>query len=535
MPNAPGRGKTAVALFVDGLELKYVNLGMEGKKVKILETKTVPLVTKFEEKARMAAAEDGAGFGELAGMDAFATMAPTEGPTTREGETNASVLLSLLSEVDTRYSLSYALAEPAVTYHEFDTDFGLKGANLKKKLAAELTNVRTAPPLPDQLDTIPTATGGMLTVIREDGMHAYDLLLEISGFLGKKLPKLNIIDSADVALMNLVRTSYTLQEDEVTIIIYVGSEFSRLIFMQGNGYLHFAPIISEGFNSPNIDNTLYSRILLEQDNIGLTRIDRMLLAGDGHRVDLREAIAPQFPSAVVEYLLSPELDLGVVDEAVREDVVSEYAIPLATAWRALDPKREGFYGINLIPELVIEGQKAFKLAWHGWIVALLIIVSIVYFYTAILQQSSEIRAASELLGRRQVELNDLMLLRQQRDTLQFGIQRYVGATALYDSIAPGADRWSRILHYFSNSVEDLNSLWIYEIKRNDNPPNSLMISGRSVYRTRIPRLASLFEKATLKEVRTTTIRDKIIYEFDLIVEQLDKTELVPRDFGTTGR
>jgi len=535
MPNAPGRGKTAVALFVDGLELKYVNIGTEGKQVKILETKTVPLVTKFEEKARVAAPQEEGGFGELAGIDAFSTMTPTEEPTTREGETNASVLLSLLGEVESRYSLSYALAEPAVTYHEFDSDFGLKGLKLKNKLAAELTNVRTSPPLSDQLDTIPTATGGLLTVIREDGMHAYDLLLEIRGFLGKKVPKLDIIDSADVALMNLVRTSYTLQEEEVTIIIYVGSEFSRLIFMQGNGYLHFAPIISEGFNSPNIDNTLYSRILLEQDNIGLTRIDRMVLAGDGHRVELREAIAPQFPSAVVEYLQSPEIDLGLLDESIRGEVISEYAIPIATAWRALDPKRTGFYDVNLIPETVVEGQKAFKLAWHGWIVALLIIFSIVYFYTAILQQSSEIRAANELLQRRQMELNDLMLLRQQRDTLQAGIQRYVGATALYDSIAPGSDRWSRILHYFSNSVEDLNSLWIYEIKRNENPPNSLMVSGRSIYRTRIPRLASLFEKATLKEVRTTTIRDKIIYEFDLIIEQLDKTELVPRDFGTTGR
>ncbi len=32
---------------------------------------------------------------------------------------------------------------------------------------------------------------------------------------------------------------------------------------------------------------------------------------------------------------------------------------------------------------------------------------------------------------------------------------------VYDSIAPGSDRWSRILHYLANSVEDLNSLWIY--------------------------------------------------------------------------
>jgi len=53
-----------------------------------------------------------------------------------------------------------------------------------------------------------------------------------------------------------------------------------------------------------------------------------------------------------------------------------------------------------------------------------------------------------------------------------------------------------------------------------------VISGRSIYRTRIPRLASLFERATLQAVRTGTIRDKIIYDFDLLVEQLDRADLI---------
>ena len=333
--------------------------------------------------------------------------------------------------------------------------------------------------------------------------------------------------------MNFVRASYQLQDEEISVIAYVGNEFTRLIFMQGSNYLHFAPIISEGYNSPNIENTLYSRILLEQDNIALSRIDRILLAGDGHKVNLREALAPQFASAAVEYLTSAEIDVSDFEGSVGA-TLSEYAIPIAAAWRTLQPSHPGFYDINLMPNAILEEQKAFKLAWHGWLLAALSLVSIVFFYTSILSRSQEIRAAQELLRRRQTEFRDLEVLRQQRDTLMNGIARFSTAAAVYDSIAPGGDRWSRILHYLSNSVEDLNSLWIFKIQQAPNNPRSLTITGRSIYRTRIPRLASLFEKATLKAVRIVPIREKIVYEFDLQVDQIDKTDFIVPPKSRTG-
>ena len=145
-----------------------------------------------------------------------------------------------------------------------------------------------------------------------------------------------------------------------------------LIFMQGQNYLHFAPIISEGYESPNIENTIYSRILLEQDNIALTRIDRILLAGESHKVNLLEAIAPQFSSALVEYMKAPSLDIGEFEGSIGE-AVSEYVIPIMTAWRTLQPTLPGFYDINLVPHSVIESQRTLALAWHGWLLPFLLL------------------------------------------------------------------------------------------------------------------------------------------------------------------
>ncbi|MBF8293933.1 MAG: hypothetical protein HW389_478 [Bacteroidetes bacterium] len=524
MPYQPAQGKTAIALFVDGLELKFVQLSMKKGRVTLRDYKTVALVQKFEEK-QGAALEGGLQTEDVA-AESFGEPAITSEMTEQEGQNNAAVLLSILTDLpSSKYTVSYALSEPAVTYQEFESDSGLKGYKLKKHIAQELSAMRSAAPALDAIDFIPTAQGGLLSIVREDGMHIYDLLREIKPFIGNRIPRINLIDSADTALLGLVRGSYDQQEDEVSVLVYVGNDFSRLIFMKGKNYLHFAPIISEGYGSSNIENTIYSRILLEQDNIALTRIDRIVLCGESHKVSLRESLAPQFTSATVEYLQSPELDVSLYEGLIGE-AVSEYAIPIATAWRALDPDKKGLYSLNLCPVIITEGQKAFKLAWHGWVLALLIIGSIVFFSTSIETRSGEIRRENELLTRKKSELVDLEQLRIARSALQADISRFSNAYSVYDSIAPGSDRWSRVFHYLANSVEDLNSLWIYKVEKDVQNPGILKISGYSIYRTRISRLASLFERATLKQVRTSDIRGKIVYDFELIVEQVDKGDFV---------
>jgi Tfp pilus assembly protein PilN len=518
MPYQPGQGKTAVALFVDGLELKYVQLARKGKKISLRDYKAVSLVKRIEELK--AAPPEEAGFGDIASADVFGATAPAE--TAAEGASNASVLLGLLGEIPpNKYVLSYAIGEPGVSYHEFDTDFGAKGMKLKKRLVQELSATRSSPPAIDAIDTIPKVNGGLLTIVREDGLNLHDLLVELKPFLNNKIPNLNLIDSSDIALLNLVRVSYQFQEDEITVVVYVGHEFTRMFFMQGMEYLHFAPIVSEGFSSANIENTVYSRILLEQDNIALGRIDRILLAGEAHKANLRESLAGQFPSSQVDYIQAPELDLTMFEGSVGE-AISEFAIPIVTAWRTLEPKKPGFYDINLIPTAIVEGQKVFKLAWHGWLFALGIIASIVFFTLSINKRNVEIRQAADLLTKRKVEIEDLRALQARITMLNNEIEKLTGATVVYDSLAPGSDRWSRILHYLSNSLEDLNSLWIYKISKETNPPGAFRVLGRSIYRTRIWRLASLFERATLTEVKTTEIRGKTIYEFELLVEKVDK-------------
>jgi hypothetical protein len=524
MPYNPTQGKTAVALFVDGLEMKYAQLSLTAGNIVVRDIKTVSLVKKLEEK-KVAAATEEMGFGD-GGTDSFAEAGPVATPEVPGGANNATILMGLITDIpSTKFSFSYGISEPSVAYHEFESDWGLKGNVLKKRVMTELSASRQAPLKLDAIEIIPTATGGLNAVIREEGLMLYDLLQEIKPFYGQPLPNIKVIESSDTALMSLFRMSGDFGPEEISVLIYVGNEFSRLIFMQGNEFLHFAPIMSEGYNSTNIDDTIYRRLLLEQDSAGVSRIDRIILAGEGRKVNLQQSLVVQFPDLHIDYLRVPDINTSLFGEEGGE-IVSEYAVPISIALSALRPAFKGSYDINLLPDEIVEAQKAFKLAWHGWLVALLSVGSIVFFITQIQNQAAEIRSRGLELRARENELRDLVNLQVRTVRLNDSIRIYQSATALYDSIAPGSDRWSRVLHYLSNSVEDLNSLWITSIMPDKDNPKILSITGRAIYRSRIPRLVRLFESARLKSVKMSAVRGKVLYDFEIIVERVDLSDPV---------
>ncbi|HVN47683.1 MAG TPA: hypothetical protein VMU30_02560, partial [Bacteroidota bacterium] len=198
MPIQTGEGKTAVALFVDGVELKYVRLSAKGNNITLRDFKTVALVQKFEDKQGLAGTPEEAMTSDFSSSDAFASGAPIEPQ--GEGNTNAAVLFGLLNEIGNprKYTLSYAIVEPAVAYQEFESDFGLSGVKLKKRIIEELANTRTTPIPMDAINVVPTAAGGQLAIIREDGLPLFDLMTEVKSFMGDKIPNLKLINSVDV-------------------------------------------------------------------------------------------------------------------------------------------------------------------------------------------------------------------------------------------------------------------------------------------------------------------------------------------------
>jgi len=505
------RSHNVLGLFIDGLDVKLAHLTLRKNRVVVEDLASATLVTKFQESR---AVEEISASADAA--DAFAVpVATAEGTAGEGGDDNNAVLLGLLAKYPKgKYSLTYSLVEPSLYYHMLESDFGLKGKRLKSRILEELRSIRAFQPSEDAVDAIKTDEGNLLCVVREDGLSLINALEGIKGFIGNRLPMIPAIDSADIALMNMVRLNYDLQPEDVSVVIYVGVEFTRLIFMRGDHFYQFAPIIGEGYDSPNLQNTVYSRLLLEQDNLAIPRINRIILAGQCKRIGFKEFLSQQLPDQEIEYLLTPQLDTSMLG-AEDQDMVSEYAIAIGCAWKVLEPENKHLYKINLLPSEVREGQRVFKLAWHGYLLLVLLFGFTLLFTMQITQKNKEISELRSQLTLKESQRAENLTLSNSIMALEEQLGRYRASLALYDSLVPGSERWSKVLTQLSHGVEDLNSIWLTDF--NGTEAGAVNLNGYAVYRTRIPRLSTLFESALLQEVTVQSIREQTVYRYKIDV------------------
>ncbi len=514
MASVKGRGRTVLGLFVDGLDVKLAHLTIRKKRVAVEELRSATLVTKIAD--RKTAEDTGSSFGDS--TDAFSLSAPApaaEIGSDAQTEDNNAVLIGLLAQYPrNKYSLVYSLSEPSIYYHLMESDFGLTGKKLKSRILEELRNIRAFQPAADAVDSIKTDEGNLLCVVREDGMSLINSLENVKGFIGNRIPHIPVIDSADISLMNMVRLNYDLQPEDVTVIVYVGVEFTRLIFMRGDHFYQFAPILGEGYDSPNLQNTVYSRLLLEQDNLAIPRISRIVLAGQCRRINFKEFLSQQLPDQEIDYLLAPQLDTSALS-AEDQESISEFAVSIGAAWRTLEAPPEKVYSVNLLPASIKEGQRVFKLAWHGYLLMALLFLSTFFFTTEIARKSKQIKDMREQLILKESQRAENQTLSNSIQALEEQLSRYRASLALYDSLTPGAERWSKVMTQVSHGVEDLNSIWLLDM--NGGSDGAMLMNGFAVYRTRIPRMSSLFDNSLLKEVNVQAIREQTVYRYRIEV------------------
>lgn len=506
---------SAIGISVDGLSVKAAHLRREGGRIVLAGIETAQLKTRLGAEGSAGGESAAPSTEDVLGLAPAPTApAPESASPAQEGgeeETNSTALYGLLSRFPVAEStLAIGLMEASVALFDLKDLKNLKGKQLRRQVVEKVAAAKGgAPPLDDHIDSIQTGAG-VVALAHEDPLEVLGLLDELRPFFDRV--QVGLIDANEVSLMNLVRQTAP-RDDQVTAIVYVGGEFSRAIFVRGRDYLGLTQVINEGVHSPHVLNTLYSRVLFEQDTSHLPEINRIVLAGEARGVDAQTFFASQFPDAGVDYLIPSGIDLSPIDNQNR-DRISEFDIPIGLAWKALEPKNERFYPTNFLSRERKRLQNPLEIAWHGLLLVALIAATALFFGMKVWEQGRSIAVVQRAIQMKEQQVRENSVYVTLVDSLHQQIAWYQQNLALTDSLSSHYRAWSHFLGALSDGTHRVNSLWFTGL---NGKGEVIELTGRSIYRDRIPAIAWKLKETVVRKTTRSQIRTKEVYDFDLEV------------------
>jgi Tfp pilus assembly protein PilN len=337
-----------------------------------------------------------------------------------------------------------------------------------------------------------------------------DLMEEVNQFRSGNLD-LALMDTNELALVELVREIYKFEKEEVTAIIYIEEDFSRVIFLKGSEIYHITPIVHKGSTSPDVLDVIYSRIIFAQDQHFIPELNKILVAGHSSRLKAKYYFRQKFPYAITGYLNSKKIrsDLRFKDRGL---LFSRYAVPIALAWKALQKNTYTNKATNLLPEYVVEKQRLPKLAVHGYFLLAVMALTGFAFTLFISKKNAEIsRFRKEItVMQRQIESNtDLTERVRSFDTKIMEIEN---KTSVVDSFSKNHDDVVLFLQKLNGHIQQIGGIWITDLSKGGE---SVQLSGLSTRRESIPLLANALGGASLKKVTRSSMGSEDVFAFQM--------------------
>lgn len=324
----------------------------------------------------------------------------------------------------------------------------------------------------------------------------------------------------ETILLGLIRANYELDEGSITGIIQFGESKTRILFLKGNKLWIVAPVVIEGTKNQRFLNTVFSKILFQLDTGEVPSLDRLIICNNSLGETAIEFFEERFQDVdVTEFSFSEEI---FESESVSESSIPAFTNAIGAAWMASGFKKENFPKISLLPGYVNDRQKIFQLQWHGFLLLLCILLTPIvanYFYTNYASQINQLENEVNSLNS-QIRTLDPTVQRSEEVTNELNqIQAKLG---LLSELNQGTLRWSVNLDILNRGFNNVNSLWINSMSEGQN--GTVDLTGTAMYQNRIPRLANVFESATLLNVRSGTIREQEVFEFRYTIQSFVEDE-----------
>ncbi|MBN2208190.1 MAG: tetratricopeptide repeat protein [Candidatus Coatesbacteria bacterium] len=515
--------KEAIGLSIEGTDVKVAHIAFAHKGVilKRLEVAQLPgplgVASKEDEPEAGSLDAFEEAFGDSSQVSARLDQKAEEVRQRGEGESASSTLLGVLSGYNlTKAKIGVNLPEDAVSFYALSDTFAIKGHKLKKALIDMVSPKHDGAITPEMVDYIKAADNNLACLVCEHEPVFLEVLKELRPFLGQNKPYVGLIDSADTALMGLVRANHELVDGEITAIIYICADSTRIIVMKGREYVRVLPSIQEGANSQELSNTIFSKILFEQDEGGLPDVNHVILAGEADMPSMLGFFSEKMPEARVEIIKYGKFAGTEMEPSKIPAPLASFALALALAKKTLDPTNADYYKTDFTPDYLKEAQKPFKIAWHG-LLALLVIFSMSLLLVI---KGGYNYAEKQDLREDTFNHNRLTRLAQpllyEIDMLNEKIALFQAEMAQLASLAQDSHIWSESLQKLCDLTERCDSMWITSLASSEEI--GYVLKGKSRARENITALVSAYQNSYLDSVSRGKIRDYGLWDFVMRVK-----------------
>ncbi|MDD2228486.1 MAG: hypothetical protein PHY48_03635 [Candidatus Cloacimonetes bacterium] len=337
-----------------------------------------------------------------------------------------------------------------------------------------------------------------------DMLHDYQKSNHISIFF-------QLADANDIALTDYFAIAYESYLEKDTLLVYLGQEYRKAFLFKDRQWADTLKLqITQSIPEPEV---ISSKLALAIDSAQLKEPEVIVICGDMANAELVNEMKSQFPSARVELLEYHNIVVAMQsDEPFDMSILNQYTLPIALAYKALFPEDPRFTSSNFLPSRIIEGQKVFKIAWHGFVVLFLIFALALTITNLLLKETLHTRQAKfqkrDLdfrLAQKRNEAEEIQKIRTELDNQDKNIQ-------VLKDLLNDKNPWTETLNIANRAFSGQPQSWLTNLKVEGGV---LFLSGVTTRRGAIIEFAKAFPESQIHKVSHTIVRNKDLWTFEM--------------------
>lgn len=513
--------KSIACLYCEGTDAKIAVLSKEKTGIRIVRTASLTMSRVSQSTAQgrtNALAEiEKESMGSLTSDDlSFDSLEASDGVGQHhqlEDTSDVALFNSALSGLKvTNIDFIPIVTEPTVNYHHYE---GPLGTNKKKLIQAVVADILVSKGItaePDLVDIVSTNDKTSLALFLEGDIHCVGLINQLANYNNKRYLKIPTIKSAELALSYYVSKTNKFFPEDFSLIVYIGKEYSKLIFLEGQKLKHIGSTLDIGTKNLHTYDVYFSKILLEMENGGVPKLDNIIICGEDRSENLILSFFGTFPEANVTELKFDGFDTSLLNEEDAQNLAL-YAMPISVGIEYYDEIDKLHVGANFLPKYVQENQKTFQFAWHGYLLVALLFIATFFFTFHILSNVRQIKDLDYEIERLQQRQAQDQALAAEINPLTVKINAFDATQGIIDSASVGAGLWNKNLTKLSDFMERRRSFWFTKIEPTN--PEELKLTGYALSRSVLTEFAEQNITSILKNINYEPLREKSAFSFSM--------------------